>query len=89
MVPLKYLSNFWRTLEITLISCEITLILTWSKNSFLVAGTARNKEPKSAINNTQFYASVVTLLTQDNVKLLNNQNHVLKEQLIGISIDLE
>ena len=28
MVPLKYLSNFWRTLEVTLINCEINLILT-------------------------------------------------------------
>ena len=30
MVPLKYLSNFWRNLEISLINCEITLMLTWS-----------------------------------------------------------
>ena len=30
MVPLKYLSNFWRTLEMPLINCEIELILTWS-----------------------------------------------------------
>ena len=30
MVPLKYLSNFGKTLEIPLISCEINLILTWS-----------------------------------------------------------
>ena len=30
MVPLKYLSNFWRTLEIPLINCEVNLILTWS-----------------------------------------------------------
>ena len=30
MVPLKYLSNFWRTLEIPLINCEVELILTWS-----------------------------------------------------------
>ena len=29
-VPLKYLSNFWRTLEMPLINCEINLILTWS-----------------------------------------------------------
>ena len=29
-VPLKHLSNFWRTLDITLINCEINLILTWS-----------------------------------------------------------
>ena len=29
MVPLKYLSNLWRTLEISLINCEINIILTW------------------------------------------------------------
>ena len=28
MVPLKYSSNFWRTLEMLLINCEINLILT-------------------------------------------------------------
>ena len=31
-VPLKYLSNFWRTLDIPLVNCEVNLILTWSKN---------------------------------------------------------
>ena len=31
-VPLKYLSNFWRTLEMPLINCEINLILTWSED---------------------------------------------------------
>ena len=30
MVPLKYLSNFWRTLEMPLINCEVNFILTWS-----------------------------------------------------------
>ena len=29
IVPLKYLSNFWRTLEMSLINCEINVILTW------------------------------------------------------------
>ena len=29
MVPFKYLSNFWRTLEMLLINCEIKLVLTW------------------------------------------------------------
>ena len=29
MVPLKYLSNFWRTLEMPFINCEVNLILTW------------------------------------------------------------
>ena len=35
MVPLKYLSNFWRTLEMHLINCEINLILYWSSNSVI------------------------------------------------------
>ena len=30
MVPLKYLSNFWRTLEMPLINCDVNFILTWS-----------------------------------------------------------
>ena len=37
MVPLKYLSNFWRTLEMPLINCEVNLILTWSLNCVLIA----------------------------------------------------
>ena len=32
VVPLKYLSNFWRTLDIPLIKCEVSLTLTWSKD---------------------------------------------------------
>ena len=35
VVPLKHLSNFWRTLDIPLISCEVSLTLTWSKNCIL------------------------------------------------------
>ena len=45
MVPLKYLSNFWRTLEMPLINCKISFHLKWSKNSILVAGTANNENP--------------------------------------------
>ena len=32
LVPLKYLSNFWRSLEMPIMNCEVKLILTWSKN---------------------------------------------------------
>ena len=35
VVPLKYLSNFWRNLDMTLINCEVTLTLTWSENCVL------------------------------------------------------
>ena len=36
MVPLKYLRNFWRTLEIPLINCEVELILNWSANCVII-----------------------------------------------------
>ena len=39
MLPLKYLSNFWRTLEMHLINCEISLQLIWSEICFLVASS--------------------------------------------------
>ena len=39
LVPLKYLSNFWRTLEMSLINCEVELILTWSKNCVISSAT--------------------------------------------------
>ena len=32
VIPLKYLSNFWRSLDIPLINREIELILTWTQN---------------------------------------------------------
>ena len=31
-IPLKYLGNFWRALNIPLISCEVSLELKWNKN---------------------------------------------------------
>ena len=39
MVPLKYLSNFWRTLETALINSEVNLILTWSSTSVITNST--------------------------------------------------
>ena len=41
VVPLRHLSNFWRTLNIPLINCEIELVLTWSKNCTLADMTVR------------------------------------------------
>ena len=70
MVPLKYLSNFWRTLEMSLINCEVTLQLSSSIKSILVAGTAANQVPKFRITNTKVDVPVITLPTQENIKLL-------------------
>ena len=44
IIPLKYLSNFWRSLNIPLINCEVELILIWSKNFVLADMTTRDTE---------------------------------------------
>ena len=70
MVPLKYLSNFWRTLEMPVINCEVNLILTWSSTCVLIAIGNANQAATFAITDTKLYVSVVTLSTQENAKLL-------------------
>ena len=70
MVALKYLSNFWRTLEMPLINCEINLILTWSENCVIVSTNVGNQNATFAITDTKLYVPEVTLSTQDNAKLL-------------------
>ena len=67
IVPSKYLNNFWRTLEMPLINCEVNLILTWSKDCVITNSTGAGK---FKITETKLYVPVVTLSTQDNVKLL-------------------
>ena len=70
MVPLKYPSKFWRTLDMSLVNCEISLRLKWSKDCFLVTGAVANQVPTFTITDTKLYVPVVTLSIQDNVKLL-------------------
>ena len=70
MLASKYLGKFWRTLEMPLINCEISLQLKWSRNCILVAGTAANQNSIFQINDAKLYVPVVTLLTQENIKLL-------------------
>ena len=70
MITLKYLSNFWRTLEMSLISCEVELILTWSAGCVIIYTDVANQNPKFTITETNIYVPVVTLSTQDNTELL-------------------
>ena len=67
MVPLKYLSNFWRTLEMPLINCEVNLILTWSSICVITNSTGAGT---FEITDTKLYVPVVTLSTPENTKLL-------------------
>ena len=70
MVPLNYLSNFWRTLEMPLINCEVNLILIWSSTCVFAAVGDANQAVTFAITNTKLYVPVVTLSTQENTKFL-------------------
>ena len=65
-IPLKYLSNFWRSLEMPLINCKIHLELNWSRDC--VMSTIANTKFK--ITNTKLYVPIVTLSSRDNVKLV-------------------
>ena len=69
MVPLKYISNFWRTLEI-LFNCEVNLIWTWSVDCVIIYTDVANQIPTFSITETNFYVLVVILSTQDHAKLL-------------------
>ena len=62
-VPLKYLSNFFRSLGMPLINCKIKLNLTWKKECVLSTGAG---EAVFIINDTKLYVPVVTLSKEDN-----------------------
>ena len=91
-IPLKYLGNFWRALNIPLISCEISLELKWNKNCIItsleqrdIGGGNRDNAPTSAtlaINNCKLYVPAVTLSKDDNFKLLTNLKSGFKREII-------
>ena len=70
IVPLKYLSNFWRTLEMPLVNCEVNLILTWSSTCVITSVIVANQAATFTITDTKPYVPVVTLSTQENTKFL-------------------
>ena len=94
-IPLKYLGNFWRALNIPLISCEVSLELKWNKNCVITsleerqvdAGppVVRDKSPTGAtlaINDCKLYIPVVTLSKDDEIKLLTNLKSGFKREII-------
>ena len=66
MVPVEYLSNFWRTLEMPLINGEINLTLTWSRKCVIISTDVANQNATFEITDTKLYIPVATLSTQDN-----------------------
>ena len=74
MVPLKYLSNVWRTLRMSLINGEVDSIVTWSANC-LVSHADVNQATTFATFDTKLYVAIVTLSTNDNGRLYDNCNN--------------
>ena len=84
VLPLKYFRNFWRSLNMPLINCEVELILTWFKNCVLISKSTRDADyeepidrkidnPENAIfqiTDTKLYIPVVTLSKENDTKLL-------------------
>ena len=81
-IPLKYLGNFWRALNIPLISCEVSLELKWDKNCVItsleqrdIGGGNRDNAPTGAtlsITDCKLYVPAVTLSKDDEIELLTN-----------------
>ena len=84
-IPLKYLGNFWRALNIPLISCEVSLELKWNKNCVITSLEERqvdagppvkiDNSPTGAtlaINDCKLYIPVVTLSKDNKIKILTN-----------------
>ena len=91
-VPLKYLGNFWRALNIPLISCEVSLGLKWDKNCVItsleqrgIGGGNRDNSPTGAtlpINDCKLYVPAVTLSQDDEIKLLTNLKSGFKREIL-------
>ena len=91
-IPLKYLGNFWRALNIPLISCQISLELKWNKNYVItsleqrdIGGGNRDNAPTGAtlaINNCKLYVLAVILSKDGDFKLLTNLKSGFKREII-------
>ena len=66
--------------------CEINLDLNWSKNCVILANNADQARTFS-ITDTKLYVPVVTLSTQDNVKLLEQLKSGFEKKLTRININ--
>ena len=91
-IPLKYLGNFWKALNIPLISCKVSLELKWDKNCIItnleqrdIGGGNKDNAPTGAtlaINDCKLYIPAVTLYKDDEIKLLTNLKSGFKREII-------
>ena len=82
-IPLKYLSSFWRSLEMPLINCKIELSLKWYKNCIL---SSAGDNATFKITDTKLYVPIVTLKLKITQNYQNYYPKDLKDQFIGMNI---
>ena len=88
VVPQKYLSNFFWSLEMPLINCKIHLELNWNNNCAVYGANTHadgdnvnNRETLFQITSTKLYVPIVTLSTKDNVNLTKQLNEGFKRSV--------
>ena len=82
LVPLKYVSNFFRSLELPLVNCKIDLELTWHKDCMISSVDAAAGQVVSfMITDTKLYVPIVTLSTKDNTNLTKQLNEGFKRTI--------
>ena len=78
MVPIKYLSNFWRTLEMPLINCEANVILTWSTDCAMIYTDVANQVPTFKITETNLYVQFKIMQNYYTIKIWFWRNNQLE-----------
>ena len=88
VAPLKYLSDFFRSLEMSLTNCKTHLELNWNNNCVMYGAdtyaggdNAYNRETTFKVTSTKFYVLIVTLSTKDNVNLAKQLNEGFKRSV--------
>ena len=78
-IPLKYLSNFWRFLDLPLMNCEMQLDLSWTKDCVLIEHHNNIEGVHFKIASTKLYVKVVTSSINDNIKFSENIKQEFKD----------
>ena len=78
MVPIKYLSSFWRTLEMPLINCEANVILTWSTDCAMIYTDVANQVPTFKITETNLYVQFKIMQNYYTIKIWFWRNNQLE-----------
>ena len=78
VVPLKYLSNFWRSLEMPSIVCKAYLELNWIEDCIL---SSAGNSAKFEITDAKLHVPIVTLSTKDSVNLTKQLNEGFKRSV--------